>query len=150
MMWNNVYTGRSNCYCPEMLLKQGQEIINSLQDAPLININSAYAQLFGEDSSMSGHNDRYVNWGVSINMGASVVFTFGNETLVINSGDVFVGNFEEEFHGIVRLLPNTPEWFKNMENYKRTRCGIQLRDVSKVTIDKITNEEFKKFLTTYD
>ena len=155
-MWNNAYTGQSNCRRPTYMIDLGNEIIDRFPyKIGITNIDSAYAQLFGADGVMSGHYDQYVDWGISINLGSSVVFTFGKDQIdntryiVLNSGDIFIGNFATNFHSIECVLPNTSEWFKNVRNFGRTRCSIQLRNVSKVTNTKMSDEEFKTLLKSY-
>lgn len=162
LMWNNAYTGESNCTEPTNLLGIGNKILKQVplmnKHSPKIriqNVNSAYAQLFGADSHMSEHYDQYVDWGISLNLGASIVFTFGKDLLgnkrhvVLNSGDVFVGNFARHLHGVLKILPNTPEWFMNSKNYGRTRCSIQLRDVAGLTNEKMSDKAFKDLLKSY-
>lgn len=155
-MWNNAYTGQSNCTKPTDMIELGNEIIGKFPDEiQITNIDSAYAQLFGADASMSAHYDQYVDWGISINLGASILFTFGKDkvgqtrNIVLNSGDIFIGDFSKNLHHVPCLLPNTPEWFKNVKNFGRTRCSIQLRNVSKVQNQKISDDEFKLLLKSY-
>jgi len=156
-IWNNAYTGTSNCNKPQELIDLGNKIISEFPDKiKLTSIDSVYGQLFGADGFMSAHYDQHVDWGISINLGASVLFTFGKDVhnkpiyVVINTGDVFFGDFAKNFHGIECVFPNTPFWFeKEVTNFGRTRCSIQLRNVSNVKADKITDDNFMKLLKSY-
>ena len=158
-MWNNVYTGTSNCARPEKMLELGNKIIMEFPDfTELKCINSVYAQLFGADATMSAHCDEHVDWGISINLGASVLFTFGTNKdrfngvpnyVVLNSGDIFLGDFSSNLHSIDAVLNNTPNWFISDYVFNRTRCSIQLRDLTNVTNKKISDIQFKNMLKSY-
>jgi len=154
-IWNGVYTGKSNCICPQKILDLGNQILSKFPNfSPMTSIDSIYAQLFGVDASMSAHYDKYVDWGISINLGASAVFTFGKTDnkpnyVVLNSGDIFIGDFSTNLHGVDSVLDNTPNWFKNSCTYGRTRCSIQLRNVSSATNEKISHQQFLDLLKTY-
>lgn len=154
-MWNNVYTGESNCKCPQKMLDLGDQILSKFPEfAPITSVDSVYAQLFGVDASMSAHYDEHVDWGISINLGASVLFTFGQTDnkpnyVVLNSGDVFIGDFSKNLHSVELVLDNTPSWFKNSCVFGRTRCSIQLRNLSLVTNNKITNQQFFELLKSH-
>lgn len=155
-MWNNVYTGTSNCTFPDKLIEYGNKIISEFPDKIGIkNIDSVYGQLFGADGYMAAHYDERIDWGISINLGASAVFTFGKDQnnninyVVLNSGDVFLGDFATNLHSIEEVMDNVPSWFTKTKNYGRTRCSIQLRNATNVKIEKITDNEFKAYLKSY-
>lgn len=150
-MWNNVYTGENNCDEPHKLIALGNKIISQFPDKINIKfINSVYGQLFGSDGRMAPHYDQYVDWGISINLGASVLFTFCKDTsenpnnVVLNSGDIFLGNFAKNLHSVEKIYDNAPDWFNTVPNYGRTRCSIQLRNNTNTNL--ITKNEFMQVL----
>ena len=63
--------------------------------------------------------------------------------------EIYLGDFSKNLHSVERIFDNMPEWFKNTSNYGRTRCSIQLRNVSNGTVKTITDKEFKQWLKSY-
>jgi hypothetical protein len=109
-----------------------------------------YAQLFDIESAMAPHKDEYVDWGISINIGASCDFTFGSEKIVLNSGDVLIADFSKVYHSVDRIHESSiPGWFddENIRTFGRARCSIQIRDIKRTPDALMTNEEFKAMLT---
>jgi alkylated DNA repair dioxygenase AlkB len=158
---NLVYTGKSNTVASALLWYEwGRELWALLQrNKDLLHFsgpdglvfNSLYAQLFGSGGGMSRHKDQYVNWGISVSLGASAVFGFGSSSILLHSGDVLVADFSEVEHGVERILENSvPDWFnpEEVETFERLRCSIQIRDVSKATPPNIiSTKEFKKMIS---
>jgi hypothetical protein len=152
--YNLVYTGQSNIKKPTEMLSKGLEIWNLLSSEinkvyPSVNItsfNSLYSQLFGLQGKMASHKDEYVDWGVSISIGASSDFTFGEHTIKLHSGDVFVADFSQVMHSVDKINDNPPGWFNeenpNFKLYDRTRCSIQIRNIGKFP-EPISEETFK-------
>ena len=141
LYYNLVYTGESNCECPnewinvaseawEKLRKEEQ----SLPEAP--KFNSVYGQLFSENSWMAAHKDEYVDWGVSVSLGASCEFRFGNNYLTLNSGDVFIADFSKVVHSVEKIWPNSET---------STRMSVQIRQVSKCP-RPITMAQFEQMI----
>ena len=151
--YNLVYTGQSNIKKPTEMLNKGLEIWNLLYSEinkvyPSVNItsfNSLYSQLFGLQGKMAPHKDEHVDWGISISIGASSDFTFGEHTIKLHSGDVFVADFSQVMHSIDKINDNPPGWFNeenpNFKLYDRTRCSIQIRNIEKFP-EPITEEKF--------
>jgi hypothetical protein len=152
--YNLVYTGTSNCDVPIKLFEICDNIWDLLRttknlcfNEDKIEFNSMYAQLFGSESILHMHKDEYVDWGVSINLGASCEFIFNNEKIILNSGDVFVADFSKYEHGVLKILDNTlPSWFdseinNSIKTFGRIRCSIQIRNVPP-KVDTISFEHF--------
>ena len=140
--YNLVYTNTSNCDIPIKLFEICDTIWDLLRttkniyfNKDKIEFNSMYAQLFGSKSILHMHKDEYVDWGISINLGASCEFMFNNEKIILNSGDVFIADFSKYEHGVLKILDNTiPTWFdseinNNIKTFGRIRCSIQIRNV---------------------
>jgi len=153
--YNLVYTGTSNCDKPvkwinmakqiSELFKNSEEfedIYNALSKEP----NSVYAQLYGGSGKMCVHKDEYVDWGISVNLGASTRFIFGNQTILLNSGDIFITDFSKTYHGIDKVHPETmPKWFIN--DFDRKRASIQIRHVREhANPNLISRKEFVELL----
>ncbi|QKF94706.1 bifunctional protein with cytochrome P450 domain and alkylated DNA repair dioxygenase alkb domain [Fadolivirus algeromassiliense] len=163
--YNLVYTGESNCIKPKRWLNFASYIWNMLLDhseildfpigTRIYNFDSVYCQLFGYGSSMALHKDQYVDWGVSISFGASCEFTFGKDRIILESGDVFVADFNKVDHAVDRIIDNTaPEWWQSdcmkEMTFNRARCSIQIRDLTHTEPhDYITDKEFKSLVQNY-
>jgi cytochrome P450 len=157
--YNLVYTNTSNCSEEKIdfMLNFANKLWDSLHKnkRPLKfpgdikpKFNSVYSQLYPEESKMNLHKDQYVDWGISISIGASCVFIFGNNEVSLSSGDVFIADFSKVEHGIDSIDPETtPEWFKNENTFGRIRCSIQIREVKqRCENEYLTNDEFKKLI----
>lgn len=152
-----VYTGESNIPEPTEMLNKGLEIWNLLKNDiqkyyPNTNItsfNSLYSQLFCLEGKMAEHKDEHVDWGISISIGASSDFTFGEHTIKLHSGDVFVADFSKVMHSVAKINDNPPGWFNeenpNFKLYDRTRCSIQIRNIESFP-EPITEEKFKNLV----
>lgn len=164
--YNLVYTGKSNCSEPVLWFTEAQAIWKFLHDHPALrftggkqNFNSFYCQLFGDHGAMAVHKDQYVSWGVSINIGASCDFMFGDKVILLHNGDVFVSDFSKVDHAVLKVHENTaPGWFSDdyidessgiqVRTFGRTRCSIQIREVHPIEENRvITTEEFKELVT---
>jgi alkylated DNA repair dioxygenase AlkB len=160
-----VYTGESNCDKPIKLLEFADKIWSLLlknkeqikfdTDRELMTFDSVYAQLFANESKMGVHKDEHVDWGVSISLGASCEFIFGSDTIILNSGDIFIADFSKVDHGVKQICTGTePGWFDESEDpiiktFGRSRCSIQIRDVSHANNKLISTVEFKNMLQKY-
>ncbi len=168
--YNLVYTGKSNCQEPKLWLNWASDVWSLLKDnhkelkfpvdkvTSQYKFDSVYAQLYGPDSTMKTHKDEYVSYGVSVNLGASCDFLFGNDKLILNSGDVLIADFSKVQHGVPKIHADTvPGWFApevtetesvdKIEAFGRIRCSVQIRNVSDCAPQKvITNEEFRKMI----
>ena len=164
-----VYTGESNCPRPDRWFDWATKIWNMLiENSQSIDFpefkeeyvfDSLYGQLFGNESKMNLHRDEHVTWGVSVSLGASCDFVFGNETIMLNSGDVLIADFSKIDHGVPHIHTNTvPGWFSDdtkqvdngLESFGRIRCSIQIRNVSNcVKKNMMTTEQFKAMLASY-
>lgn len=156
--YNLIYTGTNNCETPQKWFDLSEKIYSILRThfdfKEDLHFNSLYAQLYGPKSVMNLHKDEYVNYGISVNIGASADFIFGDEIFQLHSGDILVADFSKTLHGIQRIQENSePGWltdeFKNdtINNFGRTRLSVQIRDVSKCKIPElITIEQFKSLI----
>ena len=158
-----VYTGGSNCAEPVRWFNWAQHLWKMFHDyadvlqfpRDLYNdqyFNSIYSQMYHVRSTMRPHKDEYVDWGVSVSLGASCDFTFGRHRLVLNSGDVFVADFSRITHSIDRVHNNTtPSWFNDdnpgVQTFDRARCSIQLRSVTLKSPEKAVDmSEFREMI----
>lgn len=156
---NLVYTKKSNCESPEKWYEWAQTLWSFiLRNKELMNFpvnkkmmfNSLYAQLFASGSKLALHKDQYVSWGISVNLGSSCEFVFDGNSIILNSGDVFVADFSQVFHEVKGVLKNTaPGWTQNSEMFGRERCSIQIREVVFNKDIEISTEEFKTMLKSY-
>jgi alkylated DNA repair dioxygenase AlkB len=115
-----------------------------------ITFSSLYAQLYGLEATMDVHKDQYIDWGISVSLGSSAVFEFGDHEIILNGGDVFVADFSQVDHSIKRIMDNAPGWWSEPESdlhpltFGRARCSVQIRDYSRATNDTpISIEAFK-------
>jgi hypothetical protein len=160
--YNLVYTGDSNCKTPELLFDISDDIWSLLKNKKNIlnfpgedkEFNSMYAQLYGEKSIMKIHKDEYVDWGVSISLGATCDFLFGEKKIKLFSGDIFVADFSKVDHAVLKIYGDLlPQWFDNqhkengVETFGKKRLSIQIRDISNCKIEnKISIDEFKNMI----
>jgi len=154
--YNLVYTNTSNCSIPIKWFNWALEIWNlMLKNAdklgfPYIefnSFNSLYAQLFGMKGTMSIHKDEYVNWGISINLGADCDFLFGENKIKLKSGDIFIADFSKVDHAVLKVYDNIPDWLQELHKFNRTRMSIQIRDISNLVPKKhLTINEFKNLI----
>ncbi len=92
--------------------------------------NSFYSQLFAEKSTMNMHKDEFVDWGISISIGSSAEFIFGNHKIKLHSGSIFISDFSLVSHGISHVNTNTtPGWFTIEETLERCRLSVQIRSI---------------------
>jgi cytochrome P450/alkylated DNA repair dioxygenase AlkB len=153
---NNVYTGESNCVEPTVLYESAKKIWNIVHENKekiKMNVfdnfcpNSMYAQMYGFNTIMKSHVDEHVDYGISISLGNSCSFTFGDHEIMLNSGDVFIADFSKVMHGVTNIIPDTaPGWFTEVKTFDKARCSIQIRDISNCNNQKITNEEFLQLI----
>jgi cytochrome P450 len=151
---NLVYTGTSNCTKPEQL-KQWYDLANKiwceLKTIPNFcqsdkKFNSFYSQLFGPKSYMKRHKDQYVDWGVSVSIGASCEFSFGKHTINLHSGSIFVADFSKSEHEVIQIYDNTtPGWFDLEESMNRTRLSVQIRAIDK-PVNIMNTEQFRELI----
>lgn len=163
-----VYTGTSNCKEPVELLRFAKNVCSILHQLDKTNFNipteyifdSVYAQLYGNGGEMACHYDKYVSWGVSLNLGASCDFKIDDRVVTLHSGDVIVADFSKVFHGIVKIYSeNVPGWFsleegmeqeneqdEEIKTFGRIRCSIQIRNSSNKPDKLMTMKEFKTML----
>lgn len=158
---NLVYTGSSNCGPLVRWHELADDVIKLLKsrtDAKFYGFpdnyafNSTYMHLFGNESKLAAHRDSYITWGASVSIGATAEFTFGNFTIYINSGDIFVTDFSKVMHSIVKIHNNAPEWYNddNIRTFGRIRAGVQIKSVIPLTEDKVmSTEDFKQMLVSY-
>lgn len=159
-----VYTGGSNCSEPirwfewannfwDTLKNEHEKIGFPINDKTInYSANSFYAQLFDANATMKDHTDEHVSWGISISLGSSCDFNFGNKKIILNSGDVLVADFSKVLHGVPTIHDNVPGWFTEeagTKTFGKNRCSIQIRDISHCNNQKIGTEEFKEFIKTY-
>lgn len=141
------YTGTSNCEFPDKWLWWANQLAHEFKIQGGL-MNSLYAQLYGLEGKMKVHKDEHVSWGISVNLGASCDFLFGEQTYQLHSGDVFIADFSKTDHAVLRIHDNTtPGWFtEQSKNFGRVRCSVQIRHVDEQFKETISNEEFKKML----
>lgn len=163
--WNLVYTETSNCAKPDKWFELANIVLKILNNAKdeikydgpkEAEFDSVYSQLYGINSKMNIHKDEYVDFGISVSLGASCEFKFGDDNIVLSSGDIFVSDFSKVDHGILKILPNTqPIWFNSNYKYKgesietfgKTRCSVQIRNIGHCkNKPKMNIEDFYKML----
>lgn len=158
---NLVYTGTSNCVPLIRWHELADNVIKLLKSRKDVNFhgfpdnyifNSTYMHLFGSESKLAVHKDEHVTWGVSVSMGATVEFTFGDFTLLLNSADIIVADYSKILHGITKVHNNVPQWYndKNIKTFGRVRSSMQIRNVVPLAENKLmSTEEFKHLLKEY-
>lgn len=173
-----VYTGQSNVV--EMLdwKAYGQAVWTSLsQQVPGFpadekkTFNSVYVQMYHKDGTMKKHRDQHVDWGVSVSLGASCQFQFGDKTILLHSGDVVVCDFSRVEHAVETILTSNLPGFVNNEvllldepsddddvdgatvrqlvcDLDRVRCSVQIRDTTESSppVPLLTDQEFLQML----
>ena len=134
--YNLVYTDSSNCN--ELPIKwidvsrRAWEI--TAPDIPMPAFDSVYAQLYDLESVMPVHKDSFVNWGVSISIGCSCEFQFGEERIILNTGDAFIADFSKTDHGVNQIINNAPGWFSDVDSplheftFGKARMSVQIRE----------------------
>ena len=160
--YNLVYTSKSNCEKPTVWLTFANNLWNKLlEHSDFINLkiednyefDSIYAQLYGKGGYLKSHKDQFVSQGISISFGASCKFQFGDKTLILNDGDIFISDFSQTFHEVKSILDDTkPEWFSEengVNTFGRLRMSIQIRSVKNcipLSENLISNEKFKQII----
>lgn len=167
--WNHSFTKSHNCEKPCDILEWANKLFQKVveydhqhpsktQNDPQFripketNIDSFGAQMYPSGGALGAHVDRGLLWGISVSLGASCLFFYGAENVVLDSGDVFIGCFGKVVHRVQKTLPETiPKWWKDdkelgIDTYGKVRCNIQLRDRSVYTGEISTKAEFKMFL----
>jgi cytochrome P450 len=146
---NLVYTSESNCSEPIKWYEWSKNLWQILQnnniEIPKVDqFNSMYSQLYHLKSTMTVHKDEYVDWGISVSLGASCEFIFGDQTILLHSGDVFIADFSKVDHGIKRILETMPGWFddENIKTFGRHRMSIQIRNIKNYANFKLNMNEF--------
>lgn len=161
--YNLVYTGTRNCSNPYKLFDLGNKAIRLLKEKvgfvgkSNFTPNSIHAQLFNEKAKLAIHKDEYCDWGVSVSLGASCEFSFDNEIITLNSGDVFVADFSKVDHGVNKISDEPPGWFHDdsgcgVKTFGFSRMSIQIRDIDPQHFKRdnmMTIDEFKKMVTSY-
>jgi hypothetical protein len=160
--YNLIYTNTSNCEYPKKwfdlaceiwdFMKQNQNTLH-FENSPNLTFNSLYAELLHSNVEMKHRKDQYTNWGIYINLGASCDFLFENHTVTLHSGDIFITDFSKYEYAIRQTHELIiPKWFTNcyaiFETFDRTRCSVQIKDVSDCTSPKMSMEEFKNLIYT--
>lgn len=144
--YNLIYTKTSNCAEPIMLHELCNKIMNSLRGHTGVTnfvANSTYAQLYMPDSTLVAHRDSGVDWGVSISLGADTDFRFGDKTIKMFSGDIFIADFSKTIHAVDYVGDTVPGWWEQMENtFDRTRMSIQVRDIRNFPNNLMSREEY--------
>jgi hypothetical protein len=155
-----VYTGGSNCALPTKWIECAKQAwaaaapaqsgggFDGLHLVAAPAFNSVYAQLFGADATMAPHRDAHVTWGISVNLGATCRFRFGNATVMLRSGDILIADFSAVTHAVEEVFPATaPGWFNDevAPTFGRVRCSVQIREVRPVA-SPISMDEFMGLL----
>jgi len=156
--YNLVYTNGSNCVEPVEMFDIGRKIWDTLtknrseldfDGSDVFEPNSLYAAMFTELSTMSAHKDEGCDWGISISLGAATKFKYGDHQLMIESGDVLVGDFSNVEHAVIKVTKDIPEWFggdyDDINTFDKSRISIQIRNV-KHNQNPITMKQFKDML----
>jgi cytochrome P450/alkylated DNA repair dioxygenase AlkB len=155
--WDILVDNADKIKFPKML---GSSKGSTAELGPSKNFDSFYSQLFPQNGTMVAHKDEYVDWGVSVSFGSSCMFKFGDHNIVLNSGDVLVADFSKTMHAVDKICVGTePGWWKNennevadaadmVETFGKSRCSVQIRDISKVLPHKYMEmDQFKNMLT---
>lgn len=162
---NLVYTGTSNCDMPQIWSSMGNELWETLNNYKDITgfekdnfvTNSVYCQLFSEQSKLSNHMDQHCDWGISVSIGASADFVFGNETIILRSGDIVIADFSKVEHGIPKVYDDYPgfmdeEAVDNVRTFGMARLSVQIRDIDPAMFkrdDMMHIDDFKKMVKSY-
>ena len=162
---NLVYTGTSNCPEPTKFYDLAKDIwliVNKYQHMTSFTKtefkpNSLHCQLFGENCKMALHKDKYCDWGISLSLGASCDFTFGLNSITLNSGDLFIADFSKVDHGVTNIHDNLPgfmdeETGSGVQSFGMSRLSIQIRDINEEMFkrdDMLTIKEFEKIMVSY-
>lgn len=147
--YNLVYTKTSNTAFglrPLVTLRIAERAWETT-NLPEQRFNSVYSQLYSAGSSMKTHKDQHVDWGVSINLGASASFLFGTHKFTLHSGDVFIADFSKTEHGVLEVHNEVPSWFKKHETFGKVRCSVQVRSIDAMEPPIMTLSEYKKMIT---
>lgn len=158
---NLIYTNSSTCSL-DFWMTWADEMYSQFNGRSGVGLepkkfDSVYVQLYNQKSSMKSHKDQYVNWGISVSIGASCTFKMGEHVVNLHSGDVMIADFSKIEHSVVDILDtNIPGWFNPetkeegsyLETFGNVRCSIQIRDISKCPRpDSImSNDEFLAML----
>ena len=149
---NNVYTKKSNHNGdPSFIYATAADTYRALQatfpELPDLLFNSIYCNVYTKQSSMKTHKDQYVDWGVSISLGASCEFQLGKETIMLNSGDILVCDFSKVDHAVISINEaSVPSWMVPVPE-DRIRCSIQVRsEPHEYPENLLTEEEFMGLL----
>lgn len=159
--YNLVYTNTSNCQEPSEMFTTAKEIWNILLEnkselkfngEDSFEPNSLYSAMFDKESTMKSHKDEGCDWGISISLGASAKFNYGDHELILESGDVLVGDFSKVEHAVTKITDDIPEWFggdyDDINTFGKTRISIQIRKVDQ-NPSAISIQEFKNKLVSY-
>ena len=154
LYYNLVYTTENNCVRPDNIFAWASKVWDLLKNrgTPIKTFDSVYAQLFSLESTMAPHKDEYVDWGLSLNLGSACEFQFGEHIITLHSGDVFVADFSQTTHAVIRVLPDTlPGWYTddNVNTFGRHRCSVQIRDISQCQRSQLSSTAFKDMLARY-
>ena len=149
---NNVYTKKSNHNGdPSLIYGTATETYKALRnefpELPDLVFNSIYCNVYTKNSSMKVHKDQYVDWGVSISLGASCEFLLGKDTIMLNSGDVLICDFSKVDHAVLSINEaSVPSWMEPVPE-DRIRCSIQVRsEPHEYPKNILTEEEFMGLL----
>lgn len=159
--YNLVYTNTSNCVEPVKMFDTAKKIWSLLVDNKteldfdgddIFEPNSVYAAMFANDTTMEKHTDKNCDWGISISLGATCKFTYDNQQILLESGDVLIGDFSVVEHSVDCVTNDIPEWFggdyDDINTFGKTRCSVQIRRVA-ANKNAITIDAFKDMLVSY-
>ncbi len=163
--YNLVYTGTSNCAEPTKFYELGTNIWNIVSqyteftkfEKQTFVPNSVYCQLFGENSKISPHKDEYCDWGISVSIGSSCDFMFGEDKIVLDSGDIFIADFSKVTHAVTKIHDNLPGFMDeeaecDVKTYGMSRLSIQIRDIDNNMFKRdnmLSIDEFKNMIVSY-
>jgi len=92
--------------------------------------NSTSVQLFDSDSKheIEINNDQNDSWCVKVSIGATAEYKFGDKTIFLNGGDVFLT--PKALHSVQCIYNNVPQWYNdsNIKTYGYTRAEVQIEN----------------------
>ena len=143
--WVHPYTRLSNAkQRPTRLLEWAEQLMHALVPASEKHcVDSMLAQLYAGGGSLLKHRDEDLSWGIGVSLGSSAIFDClpdngeKSERVVINSGDVLIGEFGIMPHAVAvpKKLPGNsnssnkpPPWWSKVDSFGcKTRCNVLFR-----------------------
>ena len=123
----------------------GSSILSLCEELELLDggpYNSMVSLLYDANAVLPQHvDDGLPGIGLSISLGASATFTYGEESICLRSGDALFGRFGLVEHQVASIhgIETAPAWWRELPvaavsstgsavcSWGRARCNVQLR-----------------------